>query len=154
MREVTLVFPVLSTRVLLGLKKDGFGHGRFAGFGGGLEASETPAQAAVRELFEECGLEAQPEELEPAGLIEFGFPSKSSWNQRVHVFLLRSWSGEPSESDEMRPVWFEREDLPFSQMWDDARYWLPRVLEGQVLQARYVFGSDNETVLRFEDALA
>jgi 8-oxo-dGTP diphosphatase len=121
-REVTLLFPVRSNRVLLGLKKDGFGRGRLAGFGGGLEPGETLSRAAVRELFEECGLDAQPEALEPAGLIEFEFSVKSSWNQRVHVFLLRSWSGEPFESDEMRPEWFEREALPFAQMWDDARY--------------------------------
>eukprot|EP00051_Salpingoeca_urceolata_P006046 m.80347 g.80347 ORF g.80347 m.80347 type:complete len:91 (+) comp14659_c1_seq3:1046-1318(+) len=39
-------------RVLLGLKKRGFGQGKLNGFGGKVEAGETVAEAAARELEE------------------------------------------------------------------------------------------------------
>ena len=38
-------------RVLLGLKKRGFGVGRWNGFGGKLEKKETPLQSAQRYRF-------------------------------------------------------------------------------------------------------
>jgi 8-oxo-dGTP diphosphatase len=44
--------------VLLGLKKRGFGAGKYAGFGGSVEAGETVIQAAIRELQTEFEIPA------------------------------------------------------------------------------------------------
>src|ERR1700722_6338006 len=41
--------------LLLGLKKTGFGAGKFVGPGGHIEPGETPAEAAVRGGHEESG---------------------------------------------------------------------------------------------------
>ena len=41
----------MGREVLLGRKKRGFGRGKIVGLGGHLEAGETPAEAAARELF-------------------------------------------------------------------------------------------------------
>ncbi len=62
------------------------------------------------------------------------------------MFLVGQWGGEPTESAEMRPCWFSRDALPFAQMWQDAAYWLPRILDGQLIRARFTFLDDNETV--------
>ncbi|GAA1812829.1 NUDIX domain-containing protein [Planosporangium flavigriseum] len=63
--------------------------------GGGLDAGETPAQGAVRELFEETGLRAAPEALgEPVFHETVEFPFDGSWyRQEQDFFLLRvdSW---------------------------------------------------------------
>jgi 8-oxo-dGTP diphosphatase len=157
MREVTLIFPISSDpipRVLLGLKKDGFGAGKITGFGGGLEAGESPPVGAARELFEECGLEVIPDELLACGELEFVFSAKPNWHQLVHVFLAPVWSGEPLESDEMCPEWFSVNALPLERMWDDAQYWLPIVLTGKSINSKFVFGADNQTVLEFSDQSA
>jgi 8-oxo-dGTP diphosphatase len=157
MREVTLIFPISSDpipRVLLGLKKDGFGAGKVTGFGGGLEAGESPAVGAARELFEECGLQVNPDELKPCGQLEFVFSAKPNWHQLVHVFLGHVWFGEPLESDEMCPEWFAVNALPLERMWDDARHWLPSVLAGNSVNSRFVFAADNQTVLEISDQSA
>ena len=52
----TLMFLINEGKILLGMKKRGFGAGKYNGFGGKVEAGETIAQAAVRETIEECGL--------------------------------------------------------------------------------------------------
>lgn len=44
----TLVLMKDSDRILLGLKKRGFGQGRWNGFGGKVEPGETILQAAHR----------------------------------------------------------------------------------------------------------
>lgn len=132
--------------ILLGLKKIGFGLGKVVGFGGRVEAGESVEAAAVRELEEETGIKAAIEHLIPHGTLSFLFPAKPEWSQDIHIFLVYQWSGEPHESTEIQPAWYKVDQLPFESMWDDARYWLPLVLRGKRIQARFEYNSDNQTV--------
>ena len=56
MRVCTLVIINDGERVLLGMKKRGFGQGRWNGFGGKVAPGETIDAAASRELREEAGI--------------------------------------------------------------------------------------------------
>ncbi len=47
---LTLLFVMESDRVLLGMKKRGFGAGRWNGFGGKVEAQESIEEAAKRQV--------------------------------------------------------------------------------------------------------
>ena len=47
-------------QVLLGHKKTGLGTGKIVALGGHVESSETPAEAAAREVKEEAGLRVAP----------------------------------------------------------------------------------------------
>ena len=40
---------------------------------------------------------------------------------RVHVFEAVEYEGEPVETEEMTPKWYDVSDIPFSSMWDDDR---------------------------------
>jgi 8-oxo-dGTP diphosphatase len=138
------------TEVLLGFKKAGFGAGKYAGIGGKLHPHESPSCAAARELEEETGIRVAERDLQPVGVVEFCFPARPAWSQTVHVFLARVWDGEAVESDEMVPAWFPVNAIPFARMWQDSAYWLPRILHGERVRARFVFAEDNETVDRAE----
>ncbi len=153
MRDGTLCLLVQGNpplRVLLGWKKSGFGAGKWGGFGGKIESDETPAMAAIRELHEEAGVQSAPEDLKSVGHLTFVFPFKPEWNQTVHVFLAARWTGKPHETDEMRPAWFAVSEIPYAEMWQDGPHWLPRILIGERLRARFVFAADNDTVYRVE----
>ncbi|MCB1139823.1 MAG: NUDIX domain-containing protein [Leptospiraceae bacterium] len=134
--RATLAFLIEGKRVLLGLKKKGFGKGYWNGFGGKIEAGETPVGAAVREIQEECGLKAS--NLRPAGRLFFHFDDDP---RRIEGFLFRSYdfSGHPVETPEMRPRWFSIRELPFDKMWEDDRFWLPHVLQGKEVYATFRF---------------
>ena len=152
-REATLCFLLRGgarREALLGLKKVGFGQGKYGGVGGKVEPGEAPIQAAARELYEETGIIVAESDLQPAARLAFRFPHKPEWTQTVHVFTSTSWTGEASESREIVPAWFAVDAIPFERMWDDCRYWLPRVLAGERVRATFVFSADNDTVEEFD----
>jgi len=139
--------------VLLGLKKTGFGQGRWVGLGGHIEPGEKPVAAAVREVQEESSLIVSPDALAHVAAIQFRFPSRPSWNQMAEVYLTTDYQGELAESEEIAPRWYPEDALPLDGMWDDARYWLPRVLAGQHVDATMTFGDDCATVVGIEPDL-
>lgn len=149
MRSTTLCLPVQGSpaqKILLGMKKTGFGRGKYNGFGGKLEEGESPLAAAVRELAEECGILARETALQPAGRLEFIFPAKPELDHDVHIYVLTDWQGEPQETAEMKPVWFDVAEIPYKEMWADDSYWLPAVLKGKQVNGRVFFSEDNEGV--------
>lgn len=133
--------------VLLGYKRTGLGLGRLVGIGGKVEAGESVEEAAVREVAEETGLVVAASDLTPVGVLDYLFPARPSWSQRSHVFTGRRWRGEPAISDEIVPQWFAVDDIPYERMWDDAGRWLPDVLRGGSIRARFTFGDDLATVV-------
>jgi len=151
MKRASLSFLIRQGRtdsVLLGLKKRGFGSGKWNGFGGKIEPGETAREAAAREISEECGLVVRPADLVPAGHVMFFFPSEPSFDHDVELFIATAWQDEPRETDEMRPAWFPVRNLPLAEMWRDDAHWLPHVLAGSVVEAEFTFADDRETIAR------
>jgi 8-oxo-dGTP diphosphatase len=142
------------TEVLLGRKKHGLGVGNFVGLGGKLEPGESAVDAAVREVFEESGVIVAASDLEPRGLLSYFFPHREAWSQESSVFVCSSWQGEPRASDELDPEWFPLGGVPYEEMWDDARRWLPEVLAGASVRRCFVFGEDLATVVEERESVA
>ncbi|MCL4371820.1 8-oxo-dGTP diphosphatase [Candidatus Marsarchaeota archaeon] len=141
LRDVTLCYFVDKSagRILLAMKKRGFGSGKYNGLGGKVKAGETVEEAMVREAEEES--HSVPERYEKAGVINFYFdyPGKEAeLNQRVHVYLVYEWRGEPAESEEMKPEWVGIGKIPLGLMWDDDKYWLPQILQGKSVEAYFL----------------
>lgn len=141
---LTLVIPRSGDRVLLGMKRRGFGAGRWNGFGGKVQPGETIPEAAVRETREECGIVlAQMEEM---GVHEFEFAHERGAILEVHTFRADTWEGEPVETEEMRPQWFSIDAIPFDEMWPDDRYWIPIFLEGKRFRTKFLFGEGDRVL--------
>lgn len=137
MNKITaLVFVRKGDQVLLGMKKRGFGEGRWNGFGGKLQPGESAIEAAKRELEEESGLIG--ETFEECAHLFFDFEATPDTIECT-VFFCDKFSGEPIETDEMRPQWYPIDSLPFGTMWSDDRYWVPQVFSGEKLDATFHF---------------
>ncbi|XP_053973701.1 oxidized purine nucleoside triphosphate hydrolase-like isoform X1 [Hylaeus anthracinus] len=141
MRKIySLVFVRKTTEILLGLKKRGFGEGKWNGFGGKVEAGETILQGAIRELKEECGLSVK--DLKKIGLLEFEFEGNEILLE-VHVFETYQYHGKVIESEEMQPKWYSLKDIPFKQMWLDDKYWFPYMLRGELFKGYFLYRSQD-----------
>ncbi len=147
MKPTTLCFVVTDTQILLGRKKRGFGADKMNGFGGKREGGETFRQCAVRELFEEVGLVADPVKLDPVGLVDFRFPFKPEYSHVNYVYLVKEYSGTPLESEEMEPQWYPLSSLPYDHMWEGDVEWVSRLLKGEKLEGYVTFGEDNSSVI-------
>lgn len=138
-KRCTLCLLLDEDRVLLGNKRRGFGAGKWNGFGGKVEAGETIARAAVREVEEESGVRVREEDLLQVAEIDFIFQDEPGHNNHTSVYLCRSWQGEPKNTEEMVPQWFAKDGLPFAKMWSCDAEWIPLVLSGRKIRARIYF---------------
>lgn len=132
--------------LLFGMKKRGFGAGRWNGFGGKILPGEAIEDAAKREVNEEAGIEV--ENLKKMGIIEFEFQGNPEILE-VHIFRSDAFSGEPTESEEMKPKWFHKDEIPFNEMWPDDKYWMPLFLDGRKFEGKFLFG-ESDVILKQE----
>ncbi|RHY63800.1 hypothetical protein DYB30_013281, partial [Aphanomyces astaci] len=64
-------------QVLLGMKKRGFGEGKWNGFGGKVEVTDkTIEDAAAREMTEEACVDVNGKDMERVGTLVFTFTDK------------------------------------------------------------------------------
>lgn len=145
-KVLTLLIIHKDGKVLLGMKKRGFGAGRWNGFGGKLHEGETIEEAARREIKEEA--EIQVLEMEELGVIDFAWKNNPEILE-VHIFKAENFEGEPAETEEMKPQWFPISEIPFDSMWPDDPYWFPLFLEGKKFQGKFLFG-EGDVVLEHE----
>lgn len=131
----TLMFVLQDDEVLLIRKKRGLGAGKINGPGGKTEGNETPEECAIRETNEE--LMINPLNVRAAG--ELFFHAEDMPRIHGHVFVATDFEGQPTETDEAIPHWFKVSDIPFDEMWDDDRLWLPHVLAGGSVTGYFTF---------------
>ncbi len=124
---VTLCFILQENRVLLMRKKRGIGAGKINAPGGKVDPGESPLAAAIRETEEEiCVTPIRPE---LRGQLWFRFEGGPTL--RCLVYLAEAFRGEPRETAEALPCWHSTGALPYEEMWEDDRLWLPMLLAGQ-----------------------
>ena len=142
----TLVFVIRSGQILLIRKKRGLGAGKINGPGGRLEPGETPEACAARELREELGVGAG--ELVLMGDHRFQFVD--GYSTYVHVYRTHEIEGTPIETDEATPRWWDLAEIPFDEMWEDDRYWLPLVIQGKRFSGYWIFDGDRMVDYRLD----
>lgn len=143
----TLIVVHQGNKILLGLKKRGFGVNRWNGFGGKLHEGETIEQAAKREMLEEANVSVN--DLKKVGIMEFYWKHKPNDCVEVHVFKSNAFTGTPTEGEEMKPQWFSVSEIPFDQMWKDDAFWMPMFLDGKKFKGKFVF-DDTDNILEKE----
>ncbi|MFK8028598.1 MAG: 8-oxo-dGTP diphosphatase [Gammaproteobacteria bacterium] len=136
--KATLMFVIDNDEVLLIRKKRGLGAGKINGPGGRLEAGETIEQCAVRETQEELGVTA----IKPMLQGRHKFQFSDGYALEVFVYCTTEYSGNAIETEEAIPLWTPINAIPYEEMWEDDRIWLPKMFAGQFFDGRYLFDKD------------
>lgn len=134
MDDATLCHVLDGDEALLIYKKRGVGSDQWNAPGGKVEPGETPRACAIREVREEVGIRVR--EPEKVGVFDY---YSEDWDARIHVYLAREFGGEPEESEEARPRWFPVDDLPYDEMWQTDRAWVPHLLAGERFRGEFVY---------------
>ncbi len=152
--ETTLILIREGDKLLLGKKKRRFGAGKYNGFGGKVAEGETLLESLKREIKEEADIEVK--DITKIGEITFylNIPEEDTGDKfgmqdtiLVNVFFGKNIIGEPKETEEMIPEWFDIENLPYEKMWSDDIYWYPYALKGISFKGYCKFGGDNTTII-------
>ncbi len=124
--------------MLLIRKKRGLGAGKINGPGGRLDPGESWKAAAIREVEEEICIT-------PTGVVERGelkFQFVDGYSIHVRAFSASGFRGEPTETDEAAPLWFDFDAVPYEEMWADDILWLPMLFAGDNFRGRFIFDDD------------
>lgn len=142
----TLCYIRKNGKVLLQKKAKGlFGGGKFNAPGGRLKPGEIPENGAIRESLEETGLKVA--NLRPHGKLIFYFGEKEKPDWIVYVFSTNSFGGELKEGVEGMLEWIDEDKIPFENMWDDDRHWVPLLLENKVFEGIFYFDKEAKSLL-------
>ena len=139
--EITLLLMIKDGKILLGEKKKGFGKGKLNGPGGKIEPGETPEQEMIRETREEVGI--TPTKYKEMGTVEFvEWYKGEEQNVIFYLYVATEYEGKLKESDELKPYWFDLDNIPYDKMFEDDSYWMPIVLEGNKIQAFFEYDKE------------
>lgn len=125
-----------------------FGGGKWNGPGGKLDLNELPIEGVQREVLEETGLKIYSPTLK--GILEFYFCKKSEPDWICYIFSTERFSGEPVDLGEGELRWFKLTNIPYNDMWEDDKYWLPLLLEGKNFKGHFVYDEKGEKITDYE----
>ena len=110
-----LVLLIRDGKILMLLRRNKFDAGFYNVPGGCMEDGESVAAAAVREVYEETGLQIVPEDLRVVSVLNRKIPGE--WQSVEFVVVADKFDGEPinREIDKSAELhWFPLDELPIN----------------------------------------
>ena len=131
--SLSIVEDVKNNKFLMIRHHRGINNGCINFPGGKKEPDETIEDCVVRETFEETGITIK----NPIKVGYIEFPSKNFY---VHVFKSTEFSGTIKENEaEVDAFWQDANDIPYHEMREADRDFLPDILAGKIVNRRYIY---------------
>lgn len=145
--QATICHVMRGRRLLLKKANRGISVGKWNAPGGKSEPGEAPEECARREVLEETGLRVS--DLFHHGELTFLMDGGKTFHTKAHLFSTSKVSGSARSSDEGAVKWFPLDELPFDEMWEDDRFWIPLMLRGIRFNATFTYDVANRHVIGF-----
>ncbi len=139
--NTTLLIIEKDNQLLLGEKLSGFGKGKINGVGGKQKENESIIATMLRETFEEFNI--TPTDFKLRGILDYNEVYKNERAIiRTHIFTATNFVGNLSKSDEMMPVWIDKDKIPYDKMFGDDILWYDQLLSGKNFRGEILFDDD------------
>lgn len=149
MKICTLGFLFKGKKIILAKKKRKIGAGKWNGYGGGVEEEEDKFACLAREIKEECGVIVEKSKCDELGYIDFYFKDNQEWNQRVFIYRIDEFIGEPKETAEMgEPKEFDSDKIPYEEMLIGDEKFIPFVVQGKKFIGEIHFSEKNKELTK------
>lgn len=109
-----ILYHAYGDKILISERRSGKCQGMYSAPGGHLEWMETIEDGVLRELYEETGITAKPEDCSILG-VDQGFAPEEDHHWIIIFVRVLAWEGEPkdTEPDKHGPWrWCSMRDLP------------------------------------------
>lgn len=117
-------------------KENDIHQGKWNGLGGKMEPGETPEECAVREIFEESGLQVRNPLLK--GFLTFpAFAHDEDWY--AFVFVVTEFEGQLIESREGELAWIDDDEVPHLSLWEGDQIFLPWLDQPGFFSGKFVY---------------
>lgn len=125
-RTGSVCFPIRGNQVLLFKIQYGENDLKWNGIGGWVEVGETLEGGLQREIQEEIGIIIDLKKLHKKLVLK----DQLGEGKDLVVFTLEVEEFEPRITDTSikEYKWFDRNNVPFDQMWPGNEKWLPNVI--------------------------
>lgn len=123
MKQTTLCYIERNDQYLMlhrTKKADDYNHDKWVGIGGHIEENETPMDCALREVWEETGLQLL--DCAARGIVRFR--SDNYEDEDMHLFSASKFTGEIIDCDEGDLAWIDKADLLRLTMWEGDKVFL------------------------------
>ena len=144
MIQTTLGLMIKNNKIFLWEKKRGFAKWVLNWVWWKSEGIETIEECMIREAKEEIWIDINKKDLIYLWVLHFWFDKDPSWDQDVHIYMIKKYSWDIIETEEIKPYWFDLDKIPYNKMWEDDIFWLPRVLNWEKdIEYNFWFDKDN-----------
>jgi len=148
MLQTTLWIIIKGDKIFLWEKKRWFAKWVLNWIWWKQEKLETIIWCMIRESKEEIWININKKDLDFLGVLHFYFDDKNM-DQDVHLFKILDYTWEIIESDEIKPYWFDLDNIPYDKMWEDDKVWLPRILNWEKdIEYEFYFDKDNWKMIK------
>ncbi len=123
---------------------DDIHFGKYNGLGGKWEMGESPVQAAVREVFEESGLQIEEPSFQLSGILYFpSFKPKKGEDWLCYVFRVNvsdvNLQNLKRTSQEGSLVWVPKSQVLELPLWEADRVFIPKVFKSEFFVATIIY---------------
>jgi 8-oxo-dGTP diphosphatase len=114
-----------------------------------MEEGEDKLECLVREIEEECGVIVEKGKCKELGYIDFYFKDNEKFNQRVFIYRIDEFSGEPEESEEVgKPKEFDVSKIPYAEMIVGDEKFMPFVIGNKKFKGEIHFSEKEGRLFR------